>query len=78
MDDEPKPKKPRGLPAAIDNWVKGSLLARKALLATASASSLPSVPRKGTEYYDKAEAYSEKLRSGAISAKQCEEMLAAL
>jgi len=75
-DEHPQPKKPRGKPAAKDNWLKGSLLARQELLAASSASSLSSVPRKGTEYYDKAKGYAEKLKSGAISAERCAEILA--
>ena len=76
-NEDPQPQKPQGKPAAKHNWLKGSLLARQELLAASSASSLPSVPRKGTEYYDKAKEYAEKLKSGAISAERCEEMLTA-
>ena len=45
-------------------------------MATSPSSKLPSVPKKGTDYYKKAREYADKLKSGEISAEQCEILLA--
>ena len=72
----PKSKKRRGNPAAKDHWLKGSLLARQKLMPAPASSKLPSVPKKGTDYYQTAKDYAAKLKSGEISAARCEELLA--
>ena len=52
------------------------MLARQDLLATASSSKLPSVPKKGTDFYHKAKEYAEQLKSGAMTSAQYETLLA--